>query len=130
MTSPEDDDRYEFVREQHAIEMRTFSRSVMTLAGGALGLSVAFVQEVVPPGADGNRSSTVLLLLGWIALVASLVAVVASYYTGAEGLRADMASMDPDENRWDKATERLNLVSGTLLAVGLLLLALFAYNNL
>ena len=65
-----------------AEELDIFSKQVVTLSGGALGLSVVFVRQVA-----GNDPS-VLRVLGaaWILWIASITCVLSSHYYAAQAM--------------------------------------------
>jgi hypothetical protein len=132
-------DYYRYLREQHSESTRSLTRAVMTLAGGALALSVTFVAEVVPVGPDGTRDGKGWVLTGWILLFSSLLCIVASHLSAEQAFFNAMSQLGetkPDNavsdqgNPSDQLTGWLNAGALGCLALGLLALAVFAYTNL
>jgi hypothetical protein len=105
---------------------RSFDKTILTLAGGALALSVTFIGEVV--GKD--PSSTNWLIAGWGSLVASLVINAVSYLTAERSFYNALHKRDQNALRWNRLTVMLNALSGGGLGLGLLWLALFAFRNI
>ncbi len=54
-----------------------YDKAVMTLSGGALGISFAFLKDIVGPGDLLNET---LLFFAWISWGLSVTAVLFSYY--------------------------------------------------
>ena len=111
-----------------------FDKTVLTLSGGALGISFAFVKDIV-----GNKPLThpEWLLFAWIAWGISVTCVLASFYFSQQALR--WAIKQVDQNRihsqtpgsfWSLITSVLNVFGGVLFLVGVLLIVMFAGVNL
>ena len=56
-----------------------FDNNLLTFSGGALGLSLAFIKDVVPLT---HASSITLLFLSWIAFAVCIAATIASFWFG------------------------------------------------
>lgn len=68
---------------------RDFDRTVVALASGALGLSIAFIHDIAPhPVHEG------WLAIAWSLLSASLIANLASLLTSHHALRWEMRHYD------------------------------------
>jgi len=111
-----------------------FDKTVLSLSGGALGISFAFVKDIV-----GNRPfvGSTLLLLSWLAWGASATAVLASFYFGVRSFRRTIAQVDDNTvygaipgGRYTLLTEILNAVGGLLFLAGLILIVIFVAGNL
>ncbi len=73
-------------------------------------------------------------MVGWSALILSLLLALVSFYTSHKGLRqllTDHANGPCDiiDNRWIRATVWINLAAGLSCVAGILLTAVFAYSN-
>jgi hypothetical protein len=68
-----------------------FDKSVLALSGGALGVSFAFIKDIVGPGAIIHPY---LLVSAWAAWGASIVATLASYWFGQQALRTAIDQVD------------------------------------
>lgn len=123
---------------KHCVEARQkaqvdFDKILLVLAGGALGLSLTFVKEVL--GANVVPSSKFLLGSGWVLLVASLLAVLASFCASRYALGSTIKRLDGGDRkahvgRWATCTEILNIAGGALFIAGISLVVWFACVNL
>ena len=112
----------------------SYDKTVITLSGGALGISFAFIKNVV----QGNEiQAKFYLFVGWSSLVASLTAVVLSLLFGTRAFRVAMKQVDqnkpyetPAGGWYSKITETLHVSSVLFLVVGLFCLGVFVYKNL
>jgi len=115
--------------EQKAQE--SFDKSVLSLSGGALGVSFAFTESFI--GTPPYRLH-ILLALAWIAWAGSIVAILASFFTSTCALRKELARGwppgDGKGNRCDMITAVLNVTGGLLFPTGVVLLAVFVLKNL
>src|SRR5215210_7581229 len=69
-----------------------FDKTTVTLAGGALGISVVFVKDIAP---HAPKWATVLLLLpAWLALAASLLGVLLSLFVSMKSMRHEIECID------------------------------------
>jgi hypothetical protein len=113
---------------------RDFDRAVMTLAGGALGLSVTFIHEIV---ARPVPCSVVWLGLAWGCLALSLLAILVSILTSQHALRLAIKQVDDQTvhrvhrpGGWlSGVTEGLNVTAALALVLGLMFLVVFALLN-
>jgi hypothetical protein len=103
-------------------------------AAATLAVSVTFAHDIAPIPAEGSRT---LLLIAWGALVVSMVAIVGSFLTSQWVLRQAIEDLDRPAGTEPaapgpaaRATERLNLLAGGALVVGLVLLAGYALANM
>lgn len=62
---------------------QSFDKMIVTLAGGALTLSLAFIRQTVPEAMPGT---TVFLALAWLLLILSLLAILISHFTSQFGM--------------------------------------------
>ncbi len=119
--------------EQKAQE--DYDKTIVALAGGGLGVSLLFIEKVV-----GTGKVVLLWALGcgWTSWALSIVAVLASYFFSRMALRTAIAEWDEDKSamprqpggRMARLTERLNVLSGLLLVLGVVLVCAFAIANL
>lgn len=110
-------------------------KAILTLAAGALGLSVTFLKDIARNPAEG----TIWLGLGWFLLIVSLVSMVASFLTGQWACWHQLGKLDkhlqeqkrpPDENYWGTWTKGLNLSAFCCFLVGVASLVFFSWENL
>jgi len=111
-----------------------FDKTVLSLSGGALGISFAFVKDIV-----GNQSlaHSALLLMSWIAWGISITCVLASFYFSQQALRKTIKQVDADNvyeqlpgGIHSRITATLNALGGLLFLVGVTLLIIFVSYNL
>ena len=117
------------VRAHHGAS-QDFDKALMTLAGGALGVSLAFIHDVAPhPQHKG------WVAVSWTLLAASLLLILTSFLTSQEALlsaitRSDRGEANPHKQRFARATVALNWLSGAAFIVGVACLVRFALYNL
>lgn len=111
-----------------------FDKSVLSLSGGALGVSFAFIKDII---GDGPVAVPNLLLLSWILWATSIVSVLASYFFSHLSLRYAIKQVDKkmiyDERPggwYDKVTAILNACGGLLFLFGVIAIAYFVSCNI
>jgi hypothetical protein len=62
---------------------QSFDGMIATLSGGALGLSLTFIRQIVPVAMPGT---IVFLALAWLFLTLSLLAILLSHFTSQLGM--------------------------------------------
>jgi hypothetical protein len=108
---------------------RDYDQAILTVAGGTLALSVTFAGDISPTPQAGSQE---LLVRAWLALGASIVAIVISFATSQRAIRARIRTVDapsPDMTRTERMTEALNVLAGGLLVLGLALIGTYALAN-
>jgi hypothetical protein len=118
--------------EQKAQE--DFDKTVLSLSGGALGISFAFVKDVI--GTDPIQNAG-LLFSAWICWGLSVTSVLLSYYTSNLALRKAIKQVDDGKIRgerpgkcFDMITAVLNLLGAILFFAGVILMTIFVALNL
>ena len=127
----------EYRRHLVAAEQKSqedFDKTVLSLSGGALGISFVFLKDVVgsnPIEAPGY------LIASWIAWGASAMAVLASYFMSHLALRRAIVQVDMGTIFQQKAgggfrtaTAILNAAGALLFMLGVCTIALFVSANL
>lgn len=117
---------YVYLRDSHTEATRSYDKTVLTLAGGALGLSITFLGDIVGP----SPKSTGFVIAGWLLLASALVSVAVSFLTSERLFWHAMHESLDAVSRWNSVTGWLNVGAGVFLAAGLGSLAVFAYLNL
>jgi hypothetical protein len=117
--------------EQKAQE--DFDKTVLSLSGGALGVSFVFLKDVIganPIGAPG------FLLAASVTWGSSTLAVLASYYMSQMALRDAIRKVDfgviygqRPGGRYATATAVLNATGAVLFLAGVLCITVFAAHN-
>jgi len=118
--------------EQKAQE--DFDKTVITLSGGALGISFAFVKDVVGPD---DLVKLCLLYWAWVMWGTSLIAVLFSYFFSHLALRKAVKQADEKTlyhqrvgGGFDIVTAGLNISGAILFVIGVILMILFVKSNL
>ncbi|MEW5939701.1 MAG: hypothetical protein AB1750_08580 [Chloroflexota bacterium] len=117
--------------EQKAQE--DFDKTVLSLSGGALGVSFAFVKDIV-----GESPICIsFLIVSWVSWALSSTSVLISYYMSHKALRHAIKQIDTNKIRqeqpggvYDKFTGFLNMLGLILFLVGLLAMIWFVKTNL
>ena len=112
---------------------KTFDTSMITLASGALGLSLFFVREVTV-----ELSERSFLLAFWVAFSVALASTMCSFLTSQNATRRQRENLDalyvnaplPEGNRFSSITNGLNWVSIFSFLIGIVFLCTFIYFNL
>lgn len=112
----------------------SYDKMLLTLSGGALALSIAFLKDVVTLE---NLKNPELLLLSWGAFIVSLASVLGRVMFGIEAHRKAIAQVDGGTiykskpgGRFSSLTRALHILSAASLLIGLVLIAVFAYRNI
>ncbi len=122
---------HESLLDAHAKLSEEFPKMLLLMSGGALGLSVTFLEKLAPK----PRTHTGWLLVAWALLVICLIAVVASVLLSMSAVRAILDQWEAHILGRNVATlrtkwvARLNVVAGGAVVAGLAVLALFAFLN-
>jgi hypothetical protein len=117
-------------------QSRLFDRAILTLAAGALGLSITFIHEVARRPEPGTIC---WLITGWIAFVVSMLITLASFLTSQWACRSATKALDAGQlenpptkqtNVWANITTGLNVTSALVFVTGVFLLVRFVALNL
>jgi len=122
-------------------ESRLFDRAILTLAGGAFGLSLAFIRQIVPTIGAGTQF---LLICSWALFSLSILSTLISFLTSQSACARQRDILEADyfsnNNKMDKRTleknkpaawtKRLNIISIATFILGVTFLAIFSMINL
>jgi len=110
-----------------------YDKTVLSLSGGALGISFAFVKDIV---GSGPTASPHLLMLAWVAWGLSSACVLISFYTSHITLERAIKQIDRGEYRYQPGgkaatlTHALNALGGIAFVLGVAAIAVFVNSNL
>lgn len=111
-----------------------FDKTVLSLSGGALGVSFVFVKDIIDPGAIHNSS---WLLIAWLSWALSSLAVLASFFASHLALRLAIKQCDDGSiynqtpgGIFSRVTRNLNALGASMFVVGVCFMAGFVYSNL
>jgi hypothetical protein len=118
--------------EQKAQE--DYDKTVLSLSGGALGISFAFIDKVVK---TKPLVSPGYLFWSWVAWASSVVIVLASYFFSIRALRKAIKQSHTGEiyvrkpGGWAALlTETANIFGAAFFILGLFLLGVFVWRNI
>ncbi|MEM6796669.1 MAG: hypothetical protein AAF725_22040 [Acidobacteriota bacterium] len=115
----------------HQQAQADFDKTVLTLSGGALGLSITFVEKIASPTTSQFKW---LLLAAWAAWLLSVSAVLLSYFFSIKDLWHLIEQIDEGEKivkkRWyAHLTVSFNVLGMVTFIFGVIAIAVFAYQN-
>ena len=126
----------EYRRQLIALEQKaqeSYDKTLLTLSGGALGLSFAFVTTLVQ---RGSMRVSGLLIGAWFSWALSLATTLTSHLTSQAAIRRAIKDFDsgrPVERpggRYDLLTVVLNVGAGVLFIVGVVFAGFFVWRNI
>lgn len=111
-----------------------FDKTILTIAGGALAISLAFIKDVI---GNGVMQAGWLLIISWASLTICLVLILVSFYSSLLAYRKAQDQVDNKTiknetpgGHFSKIVSISNAAGILLLCVGLVTLFIFAYENL
>lgn len=114
-----------------------FDKAIITLAAGALALSLTFIKQIAP---YPKAWTLFFLFSSWLAFGASMLSTLISFLTSQEACRIQRKLLESDffikeeqkekENRPARITKRLNYVSIISFIIGVFLLTVFSISNI
>jgi len=112
-----------------------YGRTLVTLAGGALAISMAFVKDMI--GSNEGTAGRGFLILAWVCWTISLCSVLSGYYFGREAARYAIGQYDRDELRaengkrpggpWAVAVNLLGILALVAFTLGVISFLVFVY---
>jgi len=118
--------------QQKSIE--AYDKSLLSLSGGGLGVSIAFIKDIVGPA---PIEKTCLLIVAWAFWIGTMSLTLASFYVSHLALQKTIRQVDEGKihaerpgGTWTTVTIVLNIISGVLFLLGLLFIVIFASNNM
>lgn len=120
--------------DSEQISIESFDKTVLTLAGGALGLSMAFLQNIVGPAKAVNVG---YLTVAWACWAVSLAFTLWSFWLSARAMRKAIQQLDEGTigmqrpgGFWDWATEKFTFLGGVTFILGVCAMIFFVRSNL
>lgn len=104
-----------------------FDDQILYISSGALGLSLGFIKDIVPLGTAAYR--WVLITSWWVlavTIIISLISHLVSYYLTQKQIQKIESQ---EQLRDDKTTPTLNIISVSLLVLGILTQVIFVSLN-
>jgi hypothetical protein len=120
--------------EFHAKQSDAFDKAVLTLSGGALGVSMTFIHQIVQSPSVG---SLWILGMAWSAFACSILAILISLLTGQWAINKAIQQIDANTIHDERAglwyaqvTSGLNITACGMFVLGVGLMAWFCLENL
>lgn len=108
-----------------------FDKQILFIASGALGISLAFIKDIVKLDIATNKN---LLLLSWIFFGAVILICILSHYTSLKAINFKIENLyqkkDKTSKLFDFFTKLFNILMIVFLATGLILLFVFIGINI
>jgi hypothetical protein len=112
----------------------SYDKAVMTLSGGALGISLAFIRDI----ADKTLlKSTGWLLISWVLWGLSVTFILTSFFTSSWAFRRAIHQTDeksiyiePAGGFLNRITSWLNFLAGLLFFLGVIAIVVFVRGNI
>ena len=113
----------------------SYDKTVLTLSGGAFGISFTFITDIIDLSKGTNWP--VLLPLSWVLWALSLSFVLFSYYSSVRAhdyalrqINNGVSGSESMGGRANRITRRLNEFAGIFFFIGTILISIFVYVNL
>jgi hypothetical protein len=113
---------------------RSYDKAILTLSGGALGVTISFLKNVIHATAPAFMG---VLFASWACWGLSLASVLYSFYASNIALRKAQRQLEDGTigeegpgGAYDCATAILNAASGLFFLAGTFLFVYFAYANM
>jgi magnesium-transporting ATPase (P-type) len=106
-----------------------FDKAILTLAAGALGLSIAFINQIAP---HPKPNSIYCLITAWISFCLSMLSTLISFLTSQAACRKqrDIIDKNNTKNKAASWTNWLNYFSIGFFIAGVIFLIIFSTINL
>jgi hypothetical protein len=133
------DERKGLVEAKRQLSMH-YDNLILGLASGAIGVSIAFMKDIVPRGPEPG--STPWLVAAWISLVVCIGALALSFWASQRSYKLAIDDLDAshqpgavpaqptDAPWWSSATRNCNLIAIVSFVLGVALLTTFVGLNL
>jgi len=120
------------ISTQHQLN-DSYDKLVVTLAGGALGLSIAFLKDIVSLEIATHKW---LLIFSWLLFIVSLASIFCEILFGIEAYKKAVNQLDSKTIREEKVgglfsslTKWFSRIAAITLVTGLLTISVFIYLN-
>ena len=120
-----DDDERKLLIDAKRDAARSFDQTMITLSGGALALSLTFVQQLTTKPAQWRT----VLIAAWIAFGSALVSILISFLLFQYAIDARISGNERIASAWDGGARRANWISLATFALGVVALLIFCLKN-
>lgn len=127
----EDKEYWQQLNKAYIESSSQFDKQVLFLASGALGLSFAFIKDIVKLNVATNKW---LLVSSWSLFGAVILLSIVSHYTSLKAINRMIRNLNSadhkDSKGLDGITKLLNVLMIIFLGIGLLFLIIFVAINI
>lgn len=112
-----------------------FDKALLTLSGGALGISMAFIKDIVT-----RPEYKWILVISWACFGLAIIILLLGFHVCRKAYTQEIVSLDARQkeskktnskkNAWSEATEVANILALIIFIIGLFLLATFIFVNI
>ena len=135
-----DEDFQTYITERKSLveaeleQSRLFDKAILTLAAGALGLSITFIRQIAP---TPDPNTIWMLIVAWVAFSSSVLVTLTSFLTSQFACRRQRDILDAQQsdrtagscNGFGIATVILNVLSAILFVIGVGFMVVFSISN-
>lgn len=111
-----------------------YDKTLITLSGGALAISIAFINDVVGTNSISNGE---FLAVAWSSWALSLTSLLLAFYFGGHAYRHAIETLDSNKlnsnnpgGKYSTLTKWLNAVGGLSFLVGVVTFLYFCFRNI
>ena len=121
------------IRDAGERSQAEFDKTLISLSGGALGISLIFITDIVNLG---EANDVALLKWSWILWASSLIITLFSFYTSVKSTRKMINDLSSENtpvkmsNFWMVLTQILNILSPGAFICGVILFMCFVSTNI
>lgn len=133
MSDAMDEYRLHLVEAQQK-SLEAFDKTILSLSGGALAISLVFVHDII---GDGEIRGSCLLFIAWVCWIVSMVSTLSSFLLSHHALRKAIDQVDAGVihtnypgGRFNYATHVANVLSFIAFVIGVILIVIFVSWNL
>ena len=118
--------------DQESKSYEDYDKALLVLSTGAMGVSIAFIKNIV---GDGTISYPSLMIASWWVWAGSIFALLLSFKMSQNAFRKASEEFDSDQPReqlgghFDVWTDRLNYAGGICFCIGVVLMMIFVTLN-
>lgn len=108
---------------------RQYDQTIILVASGAIGLSLAFINNIIAKGVMNPCD----LFISWGCFILAILANLISHLTSTKGYLENISELDHgrEPNKiWAIITVTLNVAALILIVAGIIYLCLFSYPNI
>jgi hypothetical protein len=131
MMQEEDKEYWQQLNKAYIESSSQFDKQVLFFASGALGLSFAFIKDIVKLNVSAHKW---LLISSWSLLAAVILLSILSHYTSLKAINRKIHNLNVNDDKssmkLDGYTKWFNIIMMVFLGLGLIFLTVFVAINI